>query len=95
MMGVSTHSHTASGPDDHDVAFSTGVMHGEYLARLLATTAPERVAALTEGGEIRLRQFIVANLPADAPGNEIIESAVRGFHHALSTSSTKDSNDAF
>jgi hypothetical protein len=82
-MGVSTSSHIASGPDDHDIAFSTGVAHGEYLARLLVNTPADRVAALTEGGEIRLRTFVAQNLPSDSPSNEIIESAVAGFHHAL------------
>jgi hypothetical protein len=71
---------TATHNDGLAEARETGRAHGEYLARILADTPPERRAALREGAELRLRRFVAENL---GQGNELLGAASSGFASAL------------
>jgi hypothetical protein len=72
-------------PSEFDIADATGRLHAEHMLRLLENVPAERVAALIEGGRIRLGRFLSDNLPAGAPGSAILDAAFAAFDDALKT----------
>jgi hypothetical protein len=75
---------TASHIDPLAEAYHLGKQHGESAGRLLTSTPPDKRDALIESAAIRLRSYVIANVPSDAPLAEIIAHAECGFADAFS-----------
>jgi hypothetical protein len=65
-------------------AYGIGRQHGESVGRLLMGTEADKRDALIESAATRLRQYVMANVPSDAPLAELIANAEAGFADAFS-----------
>jgi hypothetical protein len=79
MPGISTTSHI----DPLAEAYHIGRQHGESVGRLLMSTEPGKRDAMIESAATRLRQYIMANVPTDAPLAELIAHGEAGFADAF------------